>query len=123
MLFSLPWRSKVGATVSQYPLPGPGPDPLDSELRKTCAPSSRKQKSGLVIIVQETASEPPERIKEGCLEEDTFFFFYSYVHTMFGPFLPPYPQNPPLPTLPPPSPLLPTRYQEGTILPLFLILL
>jgi hypothetical protein len=42
-----------------------------------------------------------------------FFLVYSYVHTLFGPFLPPAP--PPLP--------LPPRFQAETVLPLCLILL
>jgi hypothetical protein len=51
-----------------------------------------------------------------------FFFFYSYVHTMFGSFLPPSPHPllyPPTPSLFPPPP----RYQAETVLPLSLILL
>jgi hypothetical protein len=54
----------------------------------------------------------------------TFFFnflLYSYVHTMFGSFLPPSP-TPSLPTTPP-SPLLLPRYLAETIFPLSLTLL
>jgi hypothetical protein len=48
--------------------------------------------------------------------------FYSYVHTMFGSFLPP-PLHPfPFPP-PPPSPPQPPRFQAETVLPLSLILL
>jgi hypothetical protein len=50
------------------------------------------------------------------------FLFYSYVHTMFGSFLPPAP-TPPLPPPPPPSPPIPPRYPAETILPLSLVLL
>jgi hypothetical protein len=54
------------------------------------------------------------------------FLFYSYVHTMFGSFLPPAPTSS-LTThsasLPPPSPPPPPRYPAETILPLSLILL
>jgi hypothetical protein len=45
---------------------------------------------------------------------DNFFFFYSYVHTIFGSFLP-HPPNPlpyipsPTPSLTPPYPSLPGR--------------
>jgi hypothetical protein len=53
--------------------------------------------------------------------KNIFFFYYSYVHTMFGSFLPPSP-CPVLYRLPPSSPLLPPRYQAETILPLCLIL-
>jgi hypothetical protein len=41
-----------------------------------------------------------------------FFFVYSYVHTMFGLFLPPTAHSPP-----------PPRFQTETVLPLSLILL
>jgi hypothetical protein len=45
-------------------------------------------------------------------QQGFFLFFNSYVHTMFGSFLPPSPPPPPCP-----------RYQAETILPLSLILL
>jgi hypothetical protein len=45
-----------------------------------------------------------------------FFFIYSYVHTMFGSFLPPLPSAPSL--YPPPS-----RFQAETVVPFSLILL
>jgi hypothetical protein len=48
--------------------------------------------------------------------------FYSYMHTMFGSFLPlplPHPLFPPAPSFSP----LPPYYQAETILPLSLILL
>jgi hypothetical protein len=50
------------------------------------------------------------------------FLFYSYVHTMFGLFLPPSPPPPPLTTSPTPSSPLPPRFQAETILPLSQIL-
>jgi hypothetical protein len=48
--------------------------------------------------------------------------FYSYVHTLFGSFLPPSPRPLPYPLTPSLVPLTP-HYQAETILPLFLILL
>jgi hypothetical protein len=52
-----------------------------------------------------------------------FFFYYSYVHTRLGSFLPPAP-TPSLTTHSTPSlSPLPPQYPADTILPLFLILL
>jgi hypothetical protein len=50
-----------------------------------------------------------------------YLLFYSYVHTMFGSFLPPAP-TPSLPPHPSVSPL-PPRHPAETILPLSLILM
>jgi hypothetical protein len=44
-----------------------------------------------------------------------FLFFYSHVHTLFGPFLP-------MP-VPPPSCPFPHQFQAGPVLPLLLVLL
>jgi hypothetical protein len=54
---------------------------------------------------------------------DKFFFFYSYVHTMFGSFPPPSPCPIPCLSQPLPLPPPPSRYLAETILPLSLILL
>jgi hypothetical protein len=51
-----------------------------------------------------------------------FFFYYSYVHTRLGSFLPPAP-TPSLTTHSAPSSPPPPQYPAETILPLFLILL
>jgi hypothetical protein len=79
-------------------------------IKETWKNTRDKKQGGL--LRQDSKEDPYHSPKSDIL---FFFFYYSYVHTRLGSFLPPTPT----PSLFPPPP----QYPAETILPLFLILL